>query len=190
MPDLVSDDGRLNRGTKGQIQLTCRIANLCISPLHAGIISLSTPNSSFILDLLLRSIKLCAVFLAIFRPATLVEDGCFFFGTGAAAFPASSLESFETSGSFSTRGFIWMIFLDLVGGGGSANTSFAGATATEDLRRVFTASLTGMAAAAGDFGEVGWYEDVGDDLVEAFEALLISATAGGGSSKDICSEAK
>jgi hypothetical protein len=34
--------------------------------------SLSTPNSSFILDLLLRSIRLCAVFRAIFLPAAVV----------------------------------------------------------------------------------------------------------------------
>lgn len=34
-------------------------------------------NSSFIFDLRLRSITLCAVFLAIFLPATLVELGCF-----------------------------------------------------------------------------------------------------------------
>jgi len=162
---------------------TCKIASLCISPLHAGIMSLSTPNSSFIFDLLLRSIKLCAVFRAIFRPATLVEDGCFFLGEGA-VFPDRSSASFEISGSFSTRGFIWIIFLDLVGGGGSANTSFAGACATDDLRRVFTVSLTGL---DGDCGEVGWYEEVRDDLVEAVEALF-SVTAGGGSSKDIWSE--
>lgn len=38
---------------------------------------MSTPNSSFIFDLLLRSITLCAVFRAIFLPARLVELGCF-----------------------------------------------------------------------------------------------------------------
>ena len=38
---------------------TWRMASLCISwSLHAGIISFSTPNSSFILDLRLRSIRL------------------------------------------------------------------------------------------------------------------------------------
>ena len=55
----------------------CNIASLCIStPSHAGIISLSTPNSSFILLRRLRSMMLCAVFLAIFRPAALVVEGC------------------------------------------------------------------------------------------------------------------
>ena len=53
--------------------LTDRIASLCIScPLHAGIMSLRTPNSSFIFDRRLLSIKLCAVLRAIFRPAAVV----------------------------------------------------------------------------------------------------------------------
>jgi hypothetical protein len=38
---------------------------------------LRTANSSFIFDLLRRSIKLWAVFLAIFLPAALVAEGCF-----------------------------------------------------------------------------------------------------------------
>lgn len=42
-----------------------------------------TVNSSFILDLRRLSIRLCAVFLAIFRPAALVADGCFFFDGAA-----------------------------------------------------------------------------------------------------------
>jgi len=41
--------------------------------------SLSTPNSSFIFDLRLLSIRLWAVFRAILRPAALVELGCFLF---------------------------------------------------------------------------------------------------------------
>lgn len=54
------------------------MANLCISwSLHAGIMSLSTPNSSFIFDLRLRSMTECAVFLAIRFPAALVILGCF-----------------------------------------------------------------------------------------------------------------
>jgi len=82
------------------------------------------------------------------------------------------------------RGFICMIFRDLVGGGGRAKASFAGACAIEDLRRIFTTSLAGM---AGDFGDVGWYEDADEDFVEALEGLdSIPATAGGGSSNDIC----
>jgi len=62
------------------------MASLCIScPLHAGIMSLSTPNSSFILDLLLRSIRLCAVFLAILRPAAVALPACFLLVPLAAA---------------------------------------------------------------------------------------------------------
>jgi hypothetical protein len=41
--------------------------------------SFNTPNSSFIFDLRLRSIKLCAVFRAILRPAALVLPACFLF---------------------------------------------------------------------------------------------------------------
>lgn len=49
------------------------MASLCIStPVQAGIIPFSTPNSSFILNLLRRSIKLWAVFLAIFLPTAVV----------------------------------------------------------------------------------------------------------------------
>lgn len=63
----------------GSSSLTCKMASLCISPVQAGIMSFKTANSSFILDLRRRSMRLCAVFLAIFRPAALVADGCFFF---------------------------------------------------------------------------------------------------------------
>lgn len=122
--ELVNEDE--NRGC-----FTCNIANLCISPVHAGIISFRTPNSSFIFDLLLRSIKLCAVFLAIFLPATLVDDGCLFFDAGVEVFPTglfetSLIDSASTSSCWAL-GFIWMIFLDLVGGGGSAKASLLGA---------------------------------------------------------------
>lgn len=61
-------------------ELTCRIASLCSSaPLHEGIKSFKTPNSSFILLLLLRSIILCAVFLATLRPAAVLAVPVFFF---------------------------------------------------------------------------------------------------------------
>jgi hypothetical protein len=92
--------------------------------------SFKTPNSSFILDLLRRSIKLCAVFRAILRPATLVEDGCFFLGVAAAVFPTGTFEESlkgSTTSSGCPRGFIWIIFRDLVGGGGKAKASFVGA---------------------------------------------------------------
>lgn len=67
----------IKRNGKG-VLLTCKMANLCISPVQAGIMPLSTANSSFILLRLRRSMRLCAVFLAIFRPAALVALGCFF----------------------------------------------------------------------------------------------------------------
>lgn len=93
------------------IALTCRIASLCISPVHAGIMPFSTANSSFILDRRRRSIKLCAVFLAIFRPAALVADGCFFLDCSfvdAAAFagPDDLVLAGASSGSSCGRGFI------------------------------------------------------------------------------------
>lgn len=115
--------------------------------------SLRTPNSSFIFDRLRRSIRLCAVFRAIFRPATLVDDGCFFLvGVVFAAIWKSSLKDSVTC-SGCPRGFIWMIFRDLVGGGGKANASLVAVCAAEDRLRILTVSLAGI---AGDFGGVGW----------------------------------
>ena len=55
--------------------------------------SFKTANSSFILDLRRRSIRLCAVFLAIFRPAALEADGCFFFA-GPASLAAGAAAVF------------------------------------------------------------------------------------------------
>jgi hypothetical protein len=55
-----------------------------------------------IFDLLRRSIKLYAVFLAMLRPATLIEDGCFFFGAGV-AFPATIFEEL-VKGSIASSG--------------------------------------------------------------------------------------
>jgi hypothetical protein len=80
----------------------------------------STANSSFILLLLRRSMRLCAVFLAIFRPAALVAEGGFLFPAGA------DLVAWlvgEKSAAGGAEGFICMIFLVRVGGGGSANGS-------------------------------------------------------------------
>lgn len=54
----------------------------------------------------------------------------------------------------------------------------------EDLRRILTTSLAGM---AGDLGEGGWYEEADEAFVDALDGLESDpATAGGGSSKDIC----
>lgn len=129
-------------------ELTCNIASLCISPSQAGIMLLRTANSSFIFDLRRLSIRLCAVFLAILRPATLVADGCFFLdktaslAAGAAtvvaivapadatfllepvdALPAPAPADLTGLLDSCVRGFIWMIFRDRVGGGGKANES-------------------------------------------------------------------
>ena len=139
-------------------QLTCRIASLCISPEQAGIMLFRRANSSFILDLRRRSIRLCAVFLAIFLPAALVLDGCFLLFpvevAGGPSAPAPAPAAWE-AGAFVTealptalvelvsswgRGFIWMILRERVGGGGRANWSLGG-WAADDRRRDFTVSL-------------------------------------------------
>jgi hypothetical protein len=109
---------------------------------------LRTANSSFIFDLRRRSNRLWAVFLAIFLPAALVEDGCFRLVPPAAAvdpdpaLPLAAAFEFEAgiSGLGSSRGFIWMIFRERVGGGGRLNWSLGGLTADDRLRD-FTVSL-------------------------------------------------
>lgn len=175
------------------------MASLCISPVHAGIMSFKTPNSSFILDLLRRSIRLWAVFLAILRPATLVAEGCFFLA-GAALLAAALGPSTTTSGCSSgcSLGFICMILRERVGGGGRAKESLAaGFWAMDERRRILTTSLAGN---AGETGEAGRYEefelfDTEDCFVEELDGRdwaweSAAATAGGGSSKDIWSGGK
>ncbi len=120
--------------------LTCRIASLCIScPLHAGIMSFSTPNSSFIFDRRRRSIKLCAVLRAILRPAAVAPVlFCFLFppawlavlgvlptaGGEVIAFCAGAGKACCCCAPLLLSfGFIWMILRDRVGGGGSAKSS-------------------------------------------------------------------
>ena len=150
---------------KGGLPRTCRMASLCISPVHAGIMFLSTANSSFILLRRLLSIRLWAVFLAILRPAALVALGCFFLPLSVAApepadlpalaaplapdFPESLAEGDSAASSWA-RGFIWIIFLDLVGGGGRANDVSLVSLAVEDLRRDLTVS-----AACNGYGPWG-----------------------------------
>lgn len=164
----------------------------------------STANSSFIFDLRRRSIRLCAVFLAIFRPATLVADGCFFLDeadspvAGAAAVavaagfllaPVGPFPALVDSVGFRSscvRGFIWMIFRDRVGGGGNANESFPpallAAGAAEDLFRDLTTSLGCMG-----YGVLGDVWDPGDSGVFILGAWdrdpPAEFMAGGGSSK-------
>lgn len=186
------------------------MASLCISPVQAGIRPLRTANSSFILDRRRRSMRLCAVFRAIFRPAALVADGCFFFPPVPDPPPAvaflfeplavavvllllplllflavavgvvaddddvsDALDAFFLSSW--TRGFIWMILRDRVGGGGRENASFCCRAAEERLLD-FTVSLGCMGnGALGDGGDILW-EAAPESIAE------------GGSSKDICSE--
>lgn len=77
-----------------------------------------------------------------------------------------------------------MIFRDLVGGGGRAKASLAGACAAEDRRRIFTASPI-----AGEVGDVGWYEEAEEDFAEdALDGCDSMPCAAGGSSKDIREE--
>jgi hypothetical protein len=111
---------------------TWRIASLCIScPVHAGIMSFNVPNSSFILDRLRRSIRLCAVLRAVLRPAALVALGCFLFEVGVGLGVGSSevldgcLPLFLALRDLGADvfGFIWIILRARVGGGGKLKSS-------------------------------------------------------------------
>jgi hypothetical protein len=113
-------------------------------------------NSSFILERRRRSIRLCAVFLAIFLPAALVLDGCFLlFPEGVGGVPSGPAAAAWAAGDFDARallaaleelmsswgrGFICMILRERVGGGGRANWSLGGCAADDRLRD-FTVSL-------------------------------------------------
>lgn len=204
---LPSPETELSRPRR----LTWRMASLCISPVHAGIMSFSTPNSSFILDLRRRSIRLWAVFRAIFLPAALVADGCcccccFFLPTpeaGAAGAPLALVSAAGAGAGASSSswpscglGFIWMILRERVGGGGSAKASLPPPPAAADgLRLDLTASAgwTGYGAAAVVvvvvLGGV-WTGEPGCLFssilsVPAWRGLL-GVIAGSGSSKAIC----
>lgn len=95
--------------------------------------SLRTPNSSFIFDRLLRSIKLCAVLRAILRPAAVdAVPTCFFLlvllvCTLAVALPMAWGDLLRGNDVASLRslsfGFICMILRERVGGGGNAKSS-------------------------------------------------------------------
>jgi len=178
---------------------------------------LSTANSSFILLRRRRSIRLCAVFLAIFRPAALVALGCFFFDlSSVTASPVGTAEAFELAAGVvvfaavllfpvvfafsllelsplpSCRGFIWIIFRDRVGGGGRANELSLPSLAADERRRAFTAS-------AGCIGYVvpGEVVPTWRDFVsvgETWDGIVgdvrdASWIAGGGSSKESWKEA-
>lgn len=90
---------------------------------------MSTPNSSFIFDRRRRSIKLCAVFLAILRPAAVVPVFADFlllpgFAVGEVSPTVDNFAATPGCACCSlSLGFICMILRDLVGGGGSAKSS-------------------------------------------------------------------
>lgn len=188
------------------------MASLCISPVQAGIMLFSTLNSSFIFDLRRRSMRLWAVFLAIFLPAALVADGCFFFDAAAdvaapCEAPPEAAADFALPPLFALllpllpdwpvvlrsssceRGFTWMIFRDRVGGGGRENWSLGGGLA-DDLLRDLTVSLACIryGVPGGDrWGGASEGENLDSDCVD-FE-VSFAVMAGGGSSKAIWREA-
>lgn len=145
-------------------------------------------NSSFILDLLLLSIKLCAVFLAIFLPAAL----CFFLAplvvavgvvdTGFVVVDAGSEPDLPTAESLgfgasgwaaaTSRGFIWMILRDLVGGGGRAKLLCDGPATVAARLRDLTVSLGCIVCP---------FSGVRGGVPEALDGMM----AGGGSSNNI-----
>lgn len=116
-----------------EVPRTCNIASLCISwYVHAGIMPFNVANSSFILDLLLLSMTLCAVFLAIFLPATLVELGCFlpFVLEPDAVFLVETLGTeceagLQVSSVCCSFGSICIMVRERVGGGGRVKLGLA-----------------------------------------------------------------
>ena len=96
----------------------CKIASLCISMLsQAGIMSFSTPNSSFILLLRRRSMMLWAVFLATLRPAALVADGGLRLLLVALCGLGGGCDASKED-EFDDLGFTWIILRARLGGGG------------------------------------------------------------------------
>lgn len=67
----------------------------------------------------------CAVFLAIFLPAADVAEGCFFLPFGVVVFVGTELDVGVVGVGGSSRGFIWMIFLARLGGGGRSSFALA-----------------------------------------------------------------
>ena len=134
--------------------LACRMASLCISwSLQAGIMSLRTPNSSFIFERRRRSMRLWAVFRAIFLPAALVDVGCFL------PFGVEVPEPFVVVGGMmgeglARPGFIWMILRDLVGGGGREKLLFIFSTSGCFILKVRLRLEVGVLS-TGEDGEAG-----------------------------------
>jgi hypothetical protein len=92
----------------------------------------------------------------------------------------------EGSTAGAAEGFIWMIFLVRVGGGGRANGSrgFGGAV-WADVRFLPVVLREAFVGVGCDSGEWGWYEEAEDDDVSMLEVRESDAKAGGGSSKDM-----
>lgn len=159
-------------------------------PRHAGIMSFKVANSSFILDLRRRSIRLCAVFRAIFRPAALVALGCFFLEAAGDALLAEFLlvESLDDDlaaveaglGEDWVLGFIWMILRVRVGGGGRSKSS-------SGLLTLACRGGCGLRPGprSGEAGEAGQKTD-GSDLEERLlaESSLEGLMAAGGNAKE------
>lgn len=122
------------------------MASLCISPVQAGIMLFSTANSSFILDRRRRSIRLWAVFLAAFLPAALVGPELCFRLLPEELVDVVAVEPLGpatgVTGRVSSRGFIWMILRERVGGGGNSKASFNVLAAEELFRRGLAMSLS------------------------------------------------
>ncbi len=121
--------------------------------------SFNVANSSFIFERRRRSIRLCAVLRAIFRPATLVELGCLRFelevegDVAEAAFGARLFAGGVLGWSLEDLGFMWIIFRGRAGGGGSAKSSLGFLLLPEEVR--FRRGLVFRALYVGDVGVAG-----------------------------------
>jgi hypothetical protein len=107
-------------------------------------------NSSFILDLRLRSIMLCAVFLAVFFLLDADALACFLLAVVAAGGAVSCSSFGSIRGELALEpGVIWMMVLDLVGGGGREKAALFAA-----LMPVFVVRLGLLRLEDG--GDPGW----------------------------------
>jgi hypothetical protein len=122
--------------------------------------SFKVPKTSFILKRRRRSIRLCWVLRATFLLAAVFPFGCFRLFPAGVAFPlpeAAALELVVETGGLADvagswlPGFIWMIFLARVGGGGSAQ-SLSTAAARVGFDRFLG---TGVVGATGEVGDGG-----------------------------------
>ena len=121
--------------------------------------SFNVANSSFIFERRRRSIRLWAVLRAIFRPATLVELGCFRFElefegeVAGSAFGVGLFVGGVFGWSFVDLGFMWIILRGRAGGGGSVKSSLGFLLLPEEVR--FRRGLVFRALCVGDVGVAG-----------------------------------